>query len=172
MLQDALMFDLDTDMVLSRIASANRTCAIWIGVGDAHGNGGGGSFKAVAYSHTTVSIYNDVNGPTYPNHDRAKGLVFINKHVQPSSEPCMNDALKSVYSSITGLLTLQYITALEQTGDMHIAVMDWGSDALYVANASPDGTQLAYDATFVEFKMSALWAMPPLGGAGGDVREL
>jgi hypothetical protein len=65
LLQDALMFDRDSDQVLSRIASANRTCAIWIGLGDAHGNGGGGSFKAVAYSSSQVSIYNDVNFPAY-----------------------------------------------------------------------------------------------------------
>jgi hypothetical protein len=163
LLQDALMFDRDTDQVLSRIATANRTCAIWIGVGDANGNGGGGSFKAVAYSNQLVNIYNDVNFPAYPNHDLFKNLVFINKHVQPSSEPCMNDLLHSIYSSVTGLATLQYVTALEQTGDMHIAVFDWGVDKLYVANASPDGTQLAYDATFVEFTMSALWAELPAG---------
>lgn len=191
LLADALMFDKDTDQVLSRIATANRTCAIWIGVGDAHGNGGGGSFKAVAYSSQLVSIFNDVNYPSYvrilprenlddprlrrhpsrtppppctpnqqPNHDLFKNLVFINKHVQPSSEPCMNDLLHSIYSSVTGLATLQYVTALEQTGDMHIMVIDFGADKVYVANASPDGTELAYDATFVEFTMSALWAEP------------
>ena len=73
----------------------------------------------------------------------------------------MNDLVHSVYSSITGLLTLQYITSLERTGDMHIAVFDFGADRLYVANASPDGAQLAYDATFVELTMSALWAEQP-----------
>ncbi len=98
-----------------------------------------------------------------PNHDLFKNLVFINKHVQPSSEPCMNDLLHAAYGSVTGLLTLQYVTALEQTGDMHIAVMDWGADRLYVANAAPGGAQKAYDSTFVEFTMSALWAEPPVG---------
>jgi hypothetical protein len=73
----------------------------------------------------------------------------------------MNDLLHAAYGNVTGLLTLQYITALEQTGDMHIAIFDFGADALYVANASPDGTQLAYDATFVGFSMSALWQEPP-----------
>ena len=167
LLQDALMFDGDTDAVLSRIASANRTCSIWIGVGDAHGNGGGGSFKAIGYSATTVNVYNDQNFPVYPPaHDRFKGLVFINKHVQPSSEPCMNDLMHALYGSISGLATWQYVTALEQTGDMHIMVMDWQADALFVANASPGGGQLAYDATFVSFRMSSLWAEPPLASAG------
>lgn len=162
LLADALMLDRDTDQALSRIATANRTCAIWIGLGDAHGNGGGGSFKAVAYSAQQVSIYNDVNFPSYPPaHDLFKDLLFINKHVQPSSEPCMNDLMHALYGNVSGLATLQYVTALEQTGDMHIAVYDWAADTLHVANASPDGTQLAYDATFVEFSMSALWAAAP-----------
>ena len=165
LLADALMFDLDTDAVLSRIATANRTCAIWIGVGDAHGNGGGGSFKAVAYSNQQVSIFNDANFPAYPNHDLFRNLVFINKHVQPSSEPCMNDLLHSIYSSIDGLNTFQYVTALERTGDMHIAVFDFGADKLYLSNASPDGNELAYDATFVEFTMSTLWNQQSARGA-------
>jgi hypothetical protein len=75
----------------------------------------------------------------------------------------MNDLLHAAYGSVTGLLTLQYVTALERTGDMHIAVYDWGADTLHVANASPDGAELAYDATFVGFSMSALWAEPPVG---------
>jgi hypothetical protein len=163
LLADSLMFDLDTDQVLSRIATANRTCAIWIGVGDAHGNGNIGSFKAISYSSQIVSIYNDVNFPNYTNHDKYKNLLFINKHVQPSDEPCMNDCLKAIYSNISGLNTFQYVTALEQTGDMHIAVYDFGADKLHVANASPDGTQLAYDATFVEFTMSKMWEVMPSG---------
>lgn len=161
LLADSLMFDQDTDQVLSRIATANRTCAIWIGLGDSHGNGGGGSFKAVSYSNQLVNIYNDVNFPNYTNHDKYKNLVFINKHVQPSDEPCMNDCLLAIDGNVTGLNTFQYVTALEQTGDMHIAVYDWGADSLYVANASPDGKQLAYDATFVQFTMSDLWNKEP-----------
>ncbi len=34
MLQDILQFDADTDQALSRIATANRTCSIWVGITD------------------------------------------------------------------------------------------------------------------------------------------
>ena len=158
--QDALMFDIDTDQVLSRIASANRTCSIWIGVGDAHGNGGGGSFKAVGYSSSTVNIYNDRNFPAYHNHDKFENLVFINKHVQPSDEPCMNDLLHAAYGQIDALLTVQYVTALEQTGNMHIMALDFNRGDMYIANAFPGGSTLAYDAPFVHFNMTALFSMP------------
>ena len=158
LLADSLMFDADTDAVLSRIASANRTCSIWIGVGDAHGNGGGGSFKAVAYSSTTVDIFNDKSCATYPNHDRFNSLLFINKHVQPSDEPCMNDLMHAAYGAFSGALTARYVTALEQTGDMHIMILDWAADELLVSNASPGGGVMAYDAPFVRFGLAALLA--------------
>ncbi len=158
LLADSLMFDADTDAVLSRIASANRTCSIWIGVGDVHGNGGGGSFKAVAYSSTTVDIFNDKSCATYPNHDRFDSLLFINKHVQPSDEPCMNDLMHAAYGAFSGALTAAYVTALEQTGDMHIMVLDWAADELLVSNASPGGGVMAYDAPFVRFSLAALLA--------------
>ena len=75
----------------------------------------------------------------------------------------MNDCLHEIYGSVTGLNTFQYITALEQTGDMHIAIYDFGEDEMYVANASPDGKQLAYDSTFVQFTMTKLWQTLPSG---------
>lgn len=84
LLADALMFDKDTDQVLSRIATANRTCAIWIGVGDAHGNGGGGSFKAVAYSSQQVSIFNDVN---YPSYVRARWRLICTLRAPHAPQP-------------------------------------------------------------------------------------
>ena len=78
--------------------------------------------------------------------------------VQPSGEPCMNDIVKAAYGALDGRALAQYVAAGEQTGDMHLATYDWAADELIVANASPDGTQLAYDAPLVRFSMSALWA--------------
>ena len=160
--QDILQFDEDTDQALSRIATANRTCAVWLGLGDAHGNGGGGSFKAVQYAHQTVGVLNDRNFPTYPAHDRFAQLVFINKHVQPSAEPCMNDLMHASYGALSARAAAQYVSALEQTGDMHIMAVDFSGDGeLLVSNASPGGAVSAYDSTFVAFSLAALWAEPP-----------
>jgi hypothetical protein len=161
--QDVLQYDMDTDAALSRMATANRTCAVWLGVGDAHGNGGGGSFKAVQYSHQTVNFFNDRNFPAYPPaHDLFESLVFINKHVQPSSEPCMNDLMHAAYGALSARAAAQYVAALEQTGDMHIAAVDFTGDGeLLVSNASPGGGTSAYDAPFVVFSLAALWAEAP-----------
>ena len=161
--QDVLQYDADTDAALSRMATANRTCAVWLGLGDAHGNGGSGSFKAVQYSRQTLNVLNDRNFPAYPPaHDLFDGLVFINKHVQPSSEPCMNDLMHAAYGALSGRAAAQFVAALEQTGDMHVMAVDFaGQGELLVSNASPDGTLLAYDAPLVQFELAALWAEPP-----------
>jgi hypothetical protein len=33
------------------------------------------------------------NFPTYANHDQFEGLVFVDKHTQPSSDPCLNSLM-------------------------------------------------------------------------------
>jgi hypothetical protein len=65
------------------------------------------------------------NFPTYPNHDQFEGLVFVDKHTQPSGDSCLNSLLHQYYGSIDAATTLKYITAQFQTGDMHIAIYDF-----------------------------------------------
>jgi hypothetical protein len=164
LLQDILRFDMDTDQALSRIATANRTCAIWIGLGDEYNT----QFKIVSYSNQLVNIYNPRNFPAYPpNHNQYDSLIFLNKHVQPSQEPCMNDVISWLYGNINGTATFQYVTAYEQTGDMHIMVMDWSNEGansnyIYVSNASPgdghgNGVTMAYDRPFLRFSTAAIF---------------
>ena len=53
--QEILRNDMDIDQAKSRIASANRTCSIFIGVGDKYNN----VFNAIEYSMQTVNFFND-----------------------------------------------------------------------------------------------------------------
>ena len=78
----------------------------------------------------------------------------------------MNDIMHWLYGNIDAVSTLQYVTALEQTGDMHIAVYDFSNALMYVANASPgDGhgnnVTNAYDMPFQRFNMTELWNLAP-----------
>ena len=65
------------------------------------------------------------NFPTYTNHDQFDSLVFVDKHTQPSSDPCLNSLLHEYYGSISPMNTLKYITSQFQTGNMHIAIYDF-----------------------------------------------
>ncbi|CAE7857396.1 dcd1A [Symbiodinium sp. KB8] len=119
LLQDILQFDMDIDAALSRIASANRTCSIFIGLGDYYNN----RFVAVEYSHTTVNVYNDRNFPAYPPyHDLYKGVVFVDKHTQPSHNDCLNSLISTYYGKLDAVTMLRYITPVLQTGNNHIAI--------------------------------------------------
>lgn len=161
LLQDIAQFAQDTDTALSMIATANRTCAIWIGLSDKLNNMG----KIVAYSNQLVNIYNDRNFPSYPNHDLFPGLVFLNKNAQPSSNPCMNDLMHAFYGSLDGPSIATYVTSLAQTGDMHIAIYDRGNELMFVSNAGASNAAgvavPAYTRPFQRFNLTALWSLPP-----------
>eukprot|EP01138_Halocafeteria_seosinensis_P011254 gb/GECG01011496.1/.p1 GENE.gb/GECG01011496.1/~~gb/GECG01011496.1/.p1 ORF type:complete len:448 (+),score=37.37 gb/GECG01011496.1/:1-1344(+) len=159
LLQDILQFDIDTDQALSRIATANRTCSIFIGIGDLFNE----EFKVVEYGWQDVNIYNVRNFPYYQNHDKRADMLFINKHTQPSHSPCMNDLMDQYYGSISAENTIRYITAGEQTGDMHIAIYDFENKYLYVSSASVACKNCtvtpAYDRPFSRLDMSKQWTM-------------
>ena len=103
------------EAAVSRIENANRTCSIFVGVGSAKED----FFDVIEYSYEEVNVYNDTNFPAYPpDHDLMDGVVFVDKHTQPSHDPCLNDLLKMYYGDIDPLVTLRNITAVFQTGDM------------------------------------------------------
>lgn len=156
LLRDILQFDEDTDEALSRIASAERTCSIFIGVGDDNND-----FKAVQYSHEEVHILNDRNFPQFANHTRHEGLVYVDKHVQWSKHQCMPALMNSLYGNLSPETIIRYVTALEQTGDMQVVVYDYLHHHMYVSNAAPVDAQgncaKAYDRPFVRFHMDDLF---------------
>jgi len=111
----ASLFVLVVQDALNRIETANRTCSIFVGVGSAQED----FFDVVEYSYQEVNVYNDTDFPAYPPaHDLFNGLVFVDKHTQPSEDPCLNDLLQMYYGNIDPLVTLRNITSVFQTGDM------------------------------------------------------
>eukprot|EP00010_Vexillifera_abyssalis_P002857 CAMPEP_0201552088 /NCGR_PEP_ID=MMETSP0173_2-20130828/13637_1 /ASSEMBLY_ACC=CAM_ASM_000268 /TAXON_ID=218659 /ORGANISM="Vexillifera sp., Strain DIVA3 564/2" /LENGTH=441 /DNA_ID=CAMNT_0047962507 /DNA_START=21 /DNA_END=1346 /DNA_ORIENTATION=+ len=158
LLRDILQFDQDIDSALSRIANARRTCSIFVGVGDGESN----QFRAVEYSHDYVEFYNDHNYPLYANHPRMEGLVYIDKHTQPSNDPCFTELLQHYYGEIDPSVTLHNITSQFQTGDMHIAIYDYLENMMYISNAGiyDESTQTvdpAYNRQFTRLDMTQMW---------------
>jgi len=171
LLADIMRFDNDIDEALARIGGATRTCAIWVGLGQgAHPNPRDptqtvpADFKLLGDSFEELHIYNDINFPVYPPyHNYYPQLVFVNKHPQPSKENCFNDLMGWGWGNLTAADFYVTVTALEQTGDMHIAVTDFDNKMWYVANASPvpaggGDASPAYDNGFVQVNMTALWS--------------
>lgn len=157
--RDILQFDADINSAVSRMAGAERTCSIFIGLGD-HTH----QFVAVQYSHETVIVNDGFNSPTWDGHPKIQDVVYVDKHKQPSTDPCMGDLLQQYYGTLDAQAAIQ-ISALFQTGDMHIAVFDHAQKYMYVANASPanatgGGVTPAYDRAYVRLDMDAMFAQP------------
>jgi isopenicillin-N N-acyltransferase-like protein len=158
LLRDILQFDVDTDSALQRIADATRTCAIFIGLGDYTNE-----FKIVEYAYENITILDDRNFQPYPGHPTFDSLIYINRDVQPSSNPCMGELLTMFYGNITAYNTITYISPIEQTGSMYSVVYDFANMFMYVSNASPyiNGASLnAYERPYIRLDMNALFALP------------
>mmetsp|Transcript_26735 Transcript_26735/g.92879 ORF Transcript_26735/g.92879 Transcript_26735/m.92879 type:complete len:371 (-) Transcript_26735:219-1331(-) len=163
LLRDILQYDNTVDEAVARIEGANRTCSIFVGVGDNKAK----TFRGIEYSHDEVNVYDDKNFPAYPPyHNLSAGLVFFDKHTQPDNNACMGDLLGQYYGDIDPLNTLQRITSVFQTGDMHIAIYDYQQQTMYVSNASPmiggnaSTVVKAYDRPFVKLDMKAAFDEP------------
>jgi len=158
LLRDILQYDNDVSDALSRIANAVRTCSIFVGLGDPVNK-----FRAVAYSYESATIFNDMNYPEYPAHPRMSGLVYINKHKQPSDDSCLSDLLKAQYGSINPEYLIQ-VAAQHATGDTHAAIYDYTGNTMYVVIATPfvGGTFTpAYERQWTKFDMTKLFNEPP-----------
>ena len=167
MLADIMRFDQDIDSALARIGQSVRTCAIWVGIGQGARQNPyddttiPADFKLLGDSFEELHTYNPTNFPYYPpHHTYFPSLLYVNKHVQPSSEQCMNDLFNATYGELTAEVFYTTITAMETTGDMHIQVTDFDAKTLYIANAAIAGGPPAYENGFIQFDAAALFAQP------------
>jgi len=133
LMQDILWSDADTDTALSRAATANRTCAIWLGIADRDNE----QFKLLQYSYRDLDIFNPKNFPVYPPlHDRFEDLVFVDKHVQPSHHPCLNELMHQYYGNLDAAAA-QQVSAVHATGDLHAAIYDYTNKQFVFAVTTP-----------------------------------
>jgi len=158
-LRDILQFDTDITAAENRMINAARTCAIFVGVGDNTLN----QFRAFGYSYDRLNVWDDKTYPLYPNHPHMQGLVWIDKHNQPSNDPCMTQLIQKYYGSLTAETTIKYITSVFQTGDTHIALYDYSKLLMYVSVAAPvsAGGTPAYDRRFTCLDLGKAFKEPP-----------
>jgi len=157
-LQDILQYDVDKTSAINRIVNTPRTCSIFVGLGD-YTN----TFDVVEYSYEEVIVYDQRNFPVYQAHPKFDGLVYVDKHMQPSHDPCLSQLLQKYYGFIAPEVILRYITSVFQTGNMHLAIYDFKLMQMYVSNAgiynaTADYAQPAYARTFARLDLSAMFA--------------
>lgn len=156
-LRDILLWDQTVASAVARIQNASRTCSIFVGVG-----GMQEKFRAIEYSYDYVNVYDDKTYPVYKNHPRMNGLVYINKHTQPSTDTCMTGLLQSRYGQVDAAFLIQ-VAAIQQTGDTHAAVYDYRNGQIYISSASAADAKghsvPAYARQWTRVSLSALWSV-------------
>jgi len=153
-LRDILNWDTSVDDAISRVFKAHRTCSIFVGVGDPYNK-----FKAIEYSLDQVEVFDDRTYPQYTEHPRMPGVVYIDKHRQPSHNSCLSSLLQQNYGKIDALALLQ-IAAIHGTGDTHAAIYDYSGSFIYLSSAGvyTNGTATpAYSRQWARVSLTSLW---------------
>jgi len=156
-LRDILQFSETKEEAIQSMQEAERTCAIFVGVGDSQSN----QMDVIEYSFENVTVWNGTDYPVYNGHPYIKDVIYVDKYVQPSQDPCLAELLQYSYGNITSLYLFQNVAAQLQTGDMHVAVYDYKNRFIYVSNAAvyiPNQPQLlAYQRPYIRLNMNDLF---------------
>ncbi len=140
---------------LQTLRAANRTCAVHLGIGSQSNN-----FTGVEVAAEELIFFNDTS-INYPQHPSLRGLVYWDKHSQPTTSYCFPDLFEAHYGYITAELLATTVAPMAETGDLHAAVFDYNENVAYFANArksnSTEGSLYSYNRQFTRLDMAALF---------------
>lgn len=163
LMRDILQFDYTLDNSIDRITTAHRTCDLILGVGD----GKLGTFRGFQYSHSVANVIDDVNlAPVNSTwHPTMENVVYWGMDwLCPGYSEVLSTQLKAYHGNITAENSIRYITAITQTGDLHVVLSDLTNQKMWVAFAAASnetGPLYAYDRQFIELDGVSLFAEQP-----------
>jgi len=162
LLRDILQFDYTIDDAINRIANADRTCSLILGVGDGKLN----EFRGVQYSASVARFFDDLNMQPLNDtwHPRLTNVVYYGMDwLCPGYNSVLHRQLAQYHGNISAQTTIQYIVPIVQTGDLHIAIYDLTNNQMYVSFARADGDTegavYAYDRPFYQLDMASIFSV-------------
>jgi len=164
LLRDILQFDTTIDDAINRMINARRTCDLILGVGDGKEN----EFRGMEYSYTVLDVMDDQNLRPYNEtwHPRIPDVVYWGMDWDcPSDNTVLSQQIQKYYGKITAEIAISYLTAVEQSGDNHLAYYDYSNNQVYVSFAAPfnvGGNVPAYARQFTVFKLDGFWNEKPM----------
>lgn len=161
-LRDVLQFEDSLQGAEDRIANANRTCNLIIGVGDGEENMVNGiefsGYVAIPYDDVTLL---PVNETWHPKIDDVvyNGMDWL----CPGYTGPLGDQLQKYHGSISEVNTIQNILPTVQTGDLHAVVYDLTEQLMHVSfcrrgSADPSEPHYAYERQFTRLNMKDIFA--------------
>jgi isopenicillin-N N-acyltransferase-like protein len=154
-----LQYSETVDDALSYIADVRRTCHLIMGIADGELN----TARMIQYSHSKVNFFDDLNlQPSAEWHPRIPNVVYNGMDwLCPSFQYKLYQQITSQYGQITPESTIENISAVVKTGDVHMAVYDLTDNILYVANARgshAQGPKPAYQRQFTKLDLNVEYA--------------
>jgi hypothetical protein len=141
---------------LDSIQTANRTCAIHAGIGDANLN----QFRGVEMAAKYFEVFNDTS-LNYTEHPIIPGVVYWDKYVQPTHSYCLADLLQMYHGNLTAEVLALQVAPVLQTGDFHAITFDYANQFAYVANTQKtnvtQGLPNAYQRQYTKLDMRSLF---------------
>ena len=153
-----LLSSRSVEEAIALLQHKNRTCAIFLGLGDRATN----TFRGLQVAARALNIFDD-SSLSYAAHPAIKGIVYWDKYDQPSSNFCFAELLEHFYGYISVDVMALDIGPIAQTGDLHAAVFDYGNMIAYFSNARlsnvTSGGLNAYERTYTRLDMKKLFAV-------------
>lgn len=167
-LRDVVQFADSIDTALTMLANAQRTCSIHLGLGSTERNSSNSDddtigFRGIEYSARELNIFDWQDMFNTRAHPRLRDVVYWDKHVQPSNNPCLGSLLVEAYGKLDAPTIIRNITSLSETGDTLNLVLDYAENAAYLAFSAPDDPQgplEAYKRVHTRLDMAKLFAEP------------
>jgi len=163
-IREMLEFSTTKEKAVEIAQAAKRTWSVWLGVGDYASQ----EFTAMLYDQAAVVPYNDQTLHNVTDEPIYDGVAYVDKHPQPSDhhDPAMSNLIHSLYGNLTATNVASYIPQLTGSGDVHVAVYDFGKREAFVATGIVDPKDAskyiakACQRPFLRWGLDALWAEP------------
>jgi hypothetical protein len=166
LLRDVLHSDSHLEDSIERMEDARRTCDLILGVGDGKkGAGSGKNFRSFQYSYSNLTVMDDTN--LLPDEDWHKKIDSVVYHgmdwICPGNSQALYNQITKHWGNLSAEVAIRDITAVETSGDTHLAYYDLSKMKMWVSFARQSyltGPENAYDRQFVRFDLASLFAEP------------
>jgi len=164
LLRDILRQDASFDEAKKRIATANRTCNLILGFGDAKTR----QFNSVQYS-ASVANFIDADNLLPKNdtwHAPLEDIVYFGMDwLCPDYSATLHDRLQANHGHLNPEVAIRDVVARTQTGNLHVIIYDLSAGSAYLsfAQKSTDTTSdgiFAFERSYTYLDVKALFATP------------
>lgn len=159
LLRDILQYDTSLSQATQRIATANRTCDLILGVGSAADS----SFLGYEVSASVADAMTDATQrPVAAWHPKIPSMVYWGMDwLCPTYTQALANQLEPLHGKLTPELMIQQVPSVVQTGDLHVAVYDLAKQYMFVSfmrASNGTGELYAYDRQYTQLNLGELFA--------------